>query len=240
MVEKLQAKDIKPRLDNLIVEAESVSNALASRLRQIKSWVKNTKPGSLMKKKELLFFLIELIEDVEFWLDLSQLESDEYELFINELNPTDRYWYTTLFPRWFEQYDPKFNTWKKKLMAGEFQAKDGQLLKQISDNIKQRGGSVLLRYISDLSMATDLIVSGMGDKPLCVQLTVTNDSLLDTKKANWKTTVQQWKIERAFFLSYNPASKTRSKGEMIDRLCDYILDKAQTLPDNCYIEDSID
>ncbi len=240
MVQKLQAKDIKPRLNSLIVEAEKVNVALASRLRQIRSWVKNTKPGSLMKKKELLFFLIELIEDVEFWLDLAQLETEELELFINELNPTDRYWYTTLFPRWFGQYDPKFSTWKKKLMAGEFQAKDSQFLKQLSDNIKQRGGSVLLRYISDLSMATDLIVSGMGDKPLCVQLTVTNDSLLDTKKTNWKNTVQQWKIKRAFFLSYNPVSSTGSELEIIDRLCNYILDKAQTLPDNCYIEDSID
>ena len=240
MVEKLQAKDIKPRLNSLIAEAETVSNALVLRLRQIRSWVKNTKPGSLMKKKELLFFLIELIEDVEFWLDLSQLETDEFELFINELNPTDRYWYTTLFPLWFEQHDSKFSTWKKKLMAGEFQAKDSQFLKLLSDNIKKRGGSVLLRYICDLSMATDLIVSGMGDKPLCVQLTVTNVSLLETIKSYWKTTVQQWKIERAYFLSYNPVSRTTRELEIISRLCNYILDKAQTLPDNCYIEDSID
>ena len=240
MVEKLQAKEIKPRLDDLIVEAESVSIALASRLRQIRSWVKNTKPGSLVKKKELLFFLVELIADVGFWLDLAQLDSEEYDLFINELNPTDRYWYTTLFPRWFGQYDPKFSTWKKKLMTGEFRAKDAQLLKLISDNIRKRGGSVLSRYISDLSMATDLIVSSVGNKPLCVQLTVTNESLLDTKKTNWKTTVKQWKIERAFFLSYNPVSKTRKEPEIINKLCNYILDKAQTLPDNCYIEDSID
>ena len=240
MVEKLQAKDINPRLNDLILEAENVSTALASRLRQIRSWVKNTKPGSLMKKKELLFFLRELIDDVEFWLELVQLETEEYEEFIEELNPSDRYWYTKLFPQWFGQYDPKFSTWKKKLMAGEFEAKDSQLLKQVSDNIKQRGGSVLLRYISDLSMATDLIVSGQGDRPLCVQLTVTNDSLLDTKKANWKATVQQWKIERALFLSYNPVSRTRSEQETIDRLCNYILDKVLTLPDRCYIEDSID
>ncbi|MGL4883123.1 MAG: hypothetical protein ACRC8K_19000 [Waterburya sp.] len=240
MVERLQAKDIKPRLNSLIAEAETVNQSLASRLRQISRWVKDTKPGSLMKKKELLFFLIELIEDVEFWLDLSQLESEEYKLLINELNPTDRYWYTTLFPQWFEQYDPKFTTWKQKLMAGEFQAKDSQFLNLLSDNLKKRGGSVLWRYICDLSMATDLIVSSMGDKPLCVQLTVTNDSLLDTKKTNWKTTVQQWKIARAYFLSYNPVTRTGNELEIINRLCNYILDKAQILPDNCYIEDSID
>jgi hypothetical protein len=240
MAQKLQAKDINPRLNSLIAEAQIVNTDLASRLRQIRTWIKNTKPGSLIKKKELLFFLIELIKDVEFWLDLSQLESDEFELFIKELNPTDRYWYTTLFPLWFTQYDPKFTTWKQKLMAGEFQAKDSQFIKQVADNIKKRGGSVLLRYICDLSMATDLIVSGIGDKPLCVQLTVTNDSLLDPKKTNWKTTVQQWKIARAFFLSYNPVSRTGNELEIINRLCNYILDKAQTLPDNCYIEDSID
>lgn len=240
MNEKLQAKDIKPRLDSLIAEAETVNKALASRLRKIRTWIKNTKPGSLTKKKELLFFLIELIKDVEFWLDLSQLESDEYELFINQLNPTDRYWYKTLFPRWFEQDDPKFTTWKKKLMAGEFLAKDSQFLKLLSDNIKKSGSSVLLRYICDLSMATDLIVSGMEDKPLCVQLTITNDSLLGSKKTNWKNTVKLWKIERAMFLNYNPTSKTGNQLQIINRLCNYILDKAKTLPDSCYIEDSID
>ncbi len=240
MNQKLQAKDIKLKLDSLIAEAETVNNALASRLREIKSWVKNTKPGSLMKKKELLFFLLELIKDVEFWLDLSQLEPDEYELFINQINPTDRYWYRTLFPRWFSQYDPKFSIWKKKLMAGEFQAKDTQFLKLLSDKIKQRSGNVLLRYICDLSMATDLIVSDRENKPLSVQLTVTNDRLLAKKKTNWKNTVQLWKIERAIFLNYNPRSQTGNQLEIIDRLSNYILDKANTLPDSCYIEDSID
>lgn len=125
-------------------------------------------------------------------------------------------------------------------MAGEFLAKDSQFLKLVSDNIKKRGGSVLIRYICDLSMATDLMVSGIEGKPLSVQLTVTNESLLDTKKTNWTHTVQLWQIERAIFISYNPTSKTGKQLEIINRLCNYILDQVKTLPDSCYIEDSID
>ena len=103
MNEKLQAKDIKSRLDSLIAEADTVNIALASRLRQIKSWIKNTKPGSLSKKRELIFFLRELIEDVEILLALQELDPINFEVALKELTPTERYWFTDLFPKWFKQ-----------------------------------------------------------------------------------------------------------------------------------------
>ncbi len=240
MNHKLQAKDIKPLLDSLIVETEIVDKALASRLRQIKTWIKNTKPGSLSKKRELIFFLRELIEDVEIWLALKELDTISRQLALKELTPTERYWFTDLFPKWFKQIDPKLSIWKKELMAGNFKSKDREVLNIISEKIKKRNGSITVRYICDLSMATDLIASGIENQPLSVQLTITNEYLLEKKKTNWRDTLNYWNIQRAIFISYNPLSKTENKLEVINRLCDNILDKANTLPDSCYIEDNIE
>ena len=240
MNEKLQAKDIKSRLDSLIAEADTVNIALASRLRQIKSWVKNTKPGSLSKKRELIFFLRELIEDVEILLALQELDPINFEVALKELTPTERYWFTDLFPKWFKQFDPKLSIWKKELMAGNFESKDRRILNILSDLVKKRGGSISLRYIFDFSMATDLIVSGILEKPLSVQLTITNEYLLDDKKSKWKDTLKYWNIKRGIFISYNPVSKTGSELDVIQRLSAYILDKANTLPNTCYIEDTIE
>jgi len=64
MVEKLQAKQIKPRLDDLIAEAQTVNNDLAHRLKIIRSWIKTTRPGALTKKSDFptlcLFITINL------------------------------------------------------------------------------------------------------------------------------------------------------------------------------------
>ncbi|VEP14179.1 conserved hypothetical protein [Hyella patelloides LEGE 07179] len=240
MNQKLLAQDIKPLLDSLIVEAETVDKALASRLRQIKTWIKNTKPGSLSKKREVIFFLRELIEDVEIWLALKELDPTNRQLALKELTPTERYWFTELFPQWFQKFDPKLSIWKKELMAGKFESKDRRVLNILSDIVKKRGGSVSIRYICDFSMATDLIVSGTFEKPLCVQLTITNEYLLDDKKSKWKDTLKHWNIERAIFISYHPVSKTGSELDVIHRLANQILNNANTLPNTCYIEDTVE
>ncbi len=205
---KLQAKDIKPKLDSLIAEAEIVNSDLAVRLRQIKTWIKDTKPGSLTNKRELMFFLRELIEDVEIWLALSELDPTYYQLALKQLTPTERYWFTDLFPKWFGRPDSKLLIWKGKLKARNYKDKDRETLNILSDKVKKHEGSVVLRYICDYSMATDLIVSGILEKILCVQLTISNESLLDEKKDKWKDTMEYWVIERALFLSYNPLVTT--------------------------------
>ena len=240
MVEKLQAKQIKPRLDNLIIEAETVNTDLATRLKAIRSWIKKTKPGGLTKKKELIFFLRELIEDVDQWLALAELNQSDRALALSSLTPTEKYWLTELFPKWFSQQDLKLRIWKKELMAGRFESKDRIVLNILSDIIKRRGGSITLRYIVDFSMATDLIVSGIVEKPLCVQLTITNESLLDEKKNNWKDTLKYWQITRGIFISYNPGNRKGSELDVIKRLSNYVLESANNLPDSCYIEDTID
>jgi len=100
VTEVIPAKEIKPRLEILIAEADVVNPNLANRLRQISRWLKDTKPGSLTKKRELMFFLRELIEDVEIWLALEEVEPLDKQLALSELTPTERYWFTFLFPTW--------------------------------------------------------------------------------------------------------------------------------------------
>lgn len=239
MTEVIQAKEIKPKLEILIAEADAVNVNLATRLRQISRWVKDTKPGSLTKKRELMFLLRELIEDVEIWLALEELEPLDKQEALKELTTTERYWFTFLFPAWFTKYDPNFDTWKKKLMAGKFEAQDSPFLNLLSNQIRKSLGSVLLRYICDLSMATDLIISSSDSKPLCVQLTTGDDRLTADKKKDWLNTVQRWRIQRALFLSYNPKSKTGSKLDVITKVRNYLLRECDSLPDSCYIERSL-
>lgn len=169
---------------------------------------------------------------------LEELEPLDKQEALKELTTTERYWFTFLFSAWFTQYDPNFDTWKKKLMAGEFEAQDRLFLNLLSDQIKKSLGSVLLRYICDLSMATDLLISS-NSKPLCVQLTTSNDRLTADKKEDWLNTVQRWRIQRALFLSYNPIRKTGSQLDVITEVRNHLLRECDFLPDSCYIERSL-
>jgi hypothetical protein len=80
--------------------------------------MKDIKAGSLMQKKFLMGFLLEVIKDAEVCLDLHVLTPDERQLFFSKLTPTDRYWYECLFPKWFNGHDRKFYIWKIKLKSG--------------------------------------------------------------------------------------------------------------------------
>lgn len=77
---------------------------------------------------------------------------------MNALKPTLKYWYGYLFSKWLNQKDPKFYIWKRKLMAGEFSQQDAKLIGSISSSIENFVGTVVQRYIADLSMATDINV----------------------------------------------------------------------------------
>ncbi len=121
-------------------------------------------------------------------------------------------------------------------MAGKFEATDRPVLNLLSNQIKNSLGSVLLRYICDLSMATDLMLSSSDGKLLCVQLTTSDDRLTVDKKEDWLKTVQRWRIQRALFLSYNPRRNTGSQLDVIIAVGNYLLEKCESLPDSCYIE----
>ncbi|MCC5652310.1 hypothetical protein LC609_21280 [Nostoc sp. XA013] len=200
----MQAKDIKDKLKSLTLQASSIDPNLARRLDEINRWVKNIKPGSLTAKPFVLAFLLEVITDSTIWLIVKSLPSEEQKAKFEQMTPIERYWYGYLFPRWINASDSKFYIWKQKLMAGEFNQVDDDIIKSIAQDVVSREGSFWQRYIADLSMATDLIVSSRNNQPLCIQVTSVSEELNHQKYQAWQNTLRSWEIERGLFLSYNP------------------------------------
>jgi len=211
----LQAREIEPKLKQLSRLASSTEPALAQRLEEVRRWIKDIRPGLLTNKGVLLGFLLELIKDGEFWLKLQSLTNEEREIFLQHLPSPVIYWYENLFPKWFNENDHKFYIWKQKLRSGEFSQEDGELIESVAHQIKSRNGCVVHRYIADLSMATDVIVSSSTGKPLCVQLTTMSGELSEGKYKEWKDTLKQWEIRRGIFVSYNP-SQDRSVAQLVN------------------------
>lgn len=202
---RLQAKEIKDQIQLLIEQASSLDPNLARRLDEINRWVKNLKPGSLMAKPFVLAFLLEVITDSTIWLLIKSLPSPEaQQAKFEQMTPNERYWYGYLFPKWINASDSKFYIWKQKLMAGEFNQVDDDIIRAIAQDITSRDGSFWQRYIADLSMATDLIVSNRHHQPLCIQVTSVCQELHHQKYQAWENTLRSWEIKRGLFLSYNP------------------------------------
>jgi hypothetical protein len=201
----LQAKEIKDKLQSLIEQASSIDPNLARRLDEINRWVKNIKPGSLTAKPFVLAFLLEVITDSTIWLIIKSSPTEaEQKAKFDLMTPIERYWYSYLFPRWINANDSKFYIWKQKLMSGEFNQGDDDIIRNIAQDIVQREGSFWQRYIADLSMATDLIVSSRNNQPLCIQITSVSEELNQQKYQAWQNTLRSWQIERGLLLSYNP------------------------------------
>ncbi|MDY7004294.1 MAG: hypothetical protein SWX82_10160 [Cyanobacteriota bacterium] len=227
----MQAREIEPKLKQLSCLAWSTEPALAQRLDEVTRWIKDIRPGLLMQKGVLVGFLLELIKDGEFWLKLQSLTNEERQLFLSHLPSPVRYWYENLFPKWFNENDRKFYIWKQKLRSGEFNQEDADLLKSVARQIKSRDGCVVHRYIADLSMATDVIVSSSTGKPLCVQLTTMSGELCNDKYNEWKSTLQQWKIRRGIFVSYNPG-----QDRSVIQLVNLVLHNSRHLTEAKYIK----
>lgn len=228
----MQAQEIKEKLLQLIHEASTVDIHLAKRLEEINRWVKDIKPGSLTSKKYVLAFLLQVIRDSTVLLKLQALSSHEEQQFEYErMTPTESYWYRILFPKWINATDPKFSIWKQKLMAGEYSQKDADVLRLVTETIIRRKGYVCQRYIIDLSMATDLIISYRQQKILCVQITSVSEELYQEKYEDWITTLQNWSIDRGLFLSYNPSDTS-----FIEQLANLSLYNSDNLPVNRYLK----
>jgi hypothetical protein len=226
----LQAKEIKALLKSLTREASLVEPSLANRLEQINRWVKNLKPGSLMAKKFVLLFLRQMLNDSQIFLAIQSLSSpEERELYYQQMKPTERYWFEDLFPKWLREKDPKFYIWRQKLMSGEFGQEDKELLEQIVNNISLSKGTVVQRYIADLSMATDLIVSGSLERSLCIQLTSVSDELSQEKSKSWEESLRMWRIDRGLFLSYNPG-----KADFVEGVVEIVLENSNNLNSGSY------
>jgi hypothetical protein len=201
----LQAKEIKDKLKSLINEASSIDPSLERRLVEVNRWVKDVKPGSLTSKRFVVAFLLQIIRDAEAWLRLKSLISEQEQQFaLDQLKPTVKYWYGYLFLQWLNKNDPKFHIWRQKLMAGEFNQKDARVIESLTKIIRRRQGTVVQRYIADLSMATDIIISNRQNQPLCLQLTTISEQFSQAKSKDWENTLRFWEIERGLFLSFNP------------------------------------
>ncbi|GGA17463.1 hypothetical protein [Okeania sp. KiyG1] len=227
----MQAGEIEPKLKQLSCLASSTEPALAQRLDEVTRWIKDIRPGLLMQKGVLVGFLLELIKDGEFWLKLQSLTNEERQLFLSHLPSPVRYWYENLFPKWFNENDRKFYIWKQKLRSGEFNQEDADILKSVARQIKSRDGCVVHRYIADLSMATDVIVSSSTGKPLCVQITTMSGELCNHKYKEWKDTLQQWRIRRGIFVSYNPG-----QDRSVIQLVNLVLHNSKHLTEAKYIK----
>lgn len=227
----MQANEIEPKLRKLTRLASREEPGLAYRLAEVRRWIKDIRPGLLMQKNVLMAFLLELIKDAEFWLQLQSLTKEEKQLFLNHLPSSVRYWYEVLFPKWFNESDRRFYIWKQKLRSGEFDREDAELIESIAAQIQIREGTIVHRYIADLSMATDVIVSSNIGKPLCVQLTTVSDEFSEHKYNEWKHTLQQWKIGRGIFVSYNPGQK-----EFINQLVNVVLHNSNHLQEEKYLK----
>ncbi|MEQ8757806.1 MAG: hypothetical protein RID09_30410 [Coleofasciculus sp. G1-WW12-02] len=213
-------------------EASSIEPCLAKRLDEINRWVKDIKPGSLTAKKFVMAFLLEVIQDAKVWLAIKALSSPELqESAFEQMTPTERYWYHYLFPKWLNSNDPKFYIWKQKLMSSELTQADDDILKSIAQTIVSRGGTVWRCYITDFSMATDLIVSYRQRKPLCLQVTSVSNDYSQEKYENWQNTLQMWVIDRGLFLSYNPG-----KPDFLDQLVTITLHNSDFLPLGRYLK----
>lgn len=226
----MQGKEIKGLLKSLTREASLIEPSLAKRLEEIDRWIKNLKPGSLTAKKFVMLFLKQMLNDSKIFFAIQSLSSpEERELYYQQMKPTERYWFWDLFPKWLRENDPKFYIWRQKLMSGEFSQDDKELLEQIVHNINLSKGTVVQRYVADLSMATDLIVSGSLERSLCIQLTSVSDKLSQEKSNNWEDTIRIWRIDRGLFLSYNPG-----KADFVEEVAEIVLEHSNNLNAGSY------
>lgn len=228
----MQGKELKRQLESLISEANSIDPILARRLDEIDRWIKDKKDGELTANSLLSAFLLQMIRDARIFLKIKIRHSqEERQEALDRLTPTERYWYSYLFPKWLNENDPKFYIWKQKLMAGDFIQSDEAILKALSLNIIRRGGTIWQCYIADLSMATDLVVSGRQGKPLCIQITSVSDEYSQDKYENWCDTLKQWNIDRGLFLSYNPGETN-----FMNQLVNLAFYNSDNLPSGRYLK----
>jgi hypothetical protein len=199
----MSASQMKVQLNELIAQAELVEPDLANRIKELKRWIAKKKDGLLDSKPYVLDILQEIILDSRFWLIITPLSSIERLEIYQESNISlaKQYWFDVLFPTWLHEHDPQSPIWKQKIMAGEFRNTDNASIMQMERAITAHQGSVVRRYVLDLSMATDLLIAG-DQQPLCIQLTSLSAEWLPEKVGKWQETLMYWQILRGLMLSY--------------------------------------
>lgn len=217
---RLSPQKARAKLEQLTQQATATELPLAQKLTALTKWIEDKKDGLLTSKPYVLALLTEVILDAELWLALRSLSPEQrQQLYLSENNSAaEQYWFEVLFPRWINDWDPKFPNWKREVMQGNFKRDDELILRNLAREIESRGGSYLWRHLLDLSMATDLLASGESESPLCVQLTTVSGRYLADKRRGWEETLQYWRIQRGLLVSYNPTDNS-----LVSRLVTVIL-----------------
>ncbi len=127
-----------------------------------------------------------MIVDSDLWLNLQSATQEEQQEALKNISASERFWYEELFPRWINEPDPTLNIWKSKLMDKNFNPVDEEFLGKLGYDIEKYGGATWQNYILDLSMATDILVSGSLDKSLCTQLTTLSSQYTEDKVCQWE------------------------------------------------------
>lgn len=232
---RLDANVIKPELELLIESTKSLEPKLAQRLTELAAWVREKQPGKLRKKKFVCDFLTEVIVDATLWLKLKSANPQNRQKAFTNLSCAERFWYEVLFPRWFNENDPKLSIWKSKIMKDDFKREDEEFLGSLADEIEKYGGTTWRNYILDLSMATDVVVGGSLEIPLCTQVTTLAPRYTEDKRSAWKLTLCYWKVKRGLFVSYNP---TGHYGNVVN-MGEFLLQKGDELAPDCYSEHNL-
>ncbi len=241
---RLQANEIKLRLQPL--RRESLfrgETELAVRIKEILTTLSEYKSELIDKKRFLIGFLNEFYYDIQTYIyeikPILNLSSAEIDNFCQQknLSVTEYYWYSVILPNWLSQKDPKFSDWIENLIEEEYTGSDEDLIIAITKTINARtDGSASNRYILDLSMATDLLVSHVPStlEPVFVQLTGTailrdgqrNPDFL-TKQQKWNNKLSCWGIKRALLVAHDAQVNTPNN---LLKLADVILKKSRDSP----------
>lgn len=231
----MNAQGIKDELKRLIDRTTSIEPGLASRLEEIRLLIKDQKASLLFDRNYLLLFLLEVIADAKLSLDLKALSSEQRQKVLAGMTPSQRYWHDVLFPKWFNEPEPRLKSWHKKIIYGYLRRDEEPLLNILLDRITRSGGTAMRRSLMDVAMVTDLIVSGHTGIPLCVRLSTLQGELLIDKMDSWVMISHYWGIERSRFVRFHPEREFN----IIEELADDIFRQSDELPRSCYIEDSM-
>jgi hypothetical protein len=228
-----KAEELILTLSGLITEAETLEPLLADRLRQISKWLSKYSPGQITSKKFILAMLEQICEDSERWLILATGNVKEQAAFLSSMEPARLYWAVSLFSSWFRNKDLKASKWQSALLNNQFEPSDTKVIAKIRQAITAGGGTSTSPLLADLAMATDIVATGTGFQPLCVQLTTQSGNYLLYKYADWELSLRHWGIEKGLMISYNPR-----KGCEQD-IAKLILEQCNNLPDGDYMMERI-
>lgn len=232
---RMEPKEIKDSLKDLIVEAKPLYPKLADKLENLQRWIKNKKDGQLRNKKYVISVLYQLVTDIKFYLLVNKMPTELKREFVkNTLGRSEQYWHETLFPQWFMKEDKYLPTWKQKLMADEFTDDDEKDRRKLIELVEQQNGGTCWRYILDLSMATDIIINSETGLPICVQYTTNAEEYTDEKVERWRDISFYYGINRTIFVRIYP----RNSDDALSALANKSLEDSNTCSNyHCVVYD---